>query len=89
MMEDINFLKKVRGKGVAVVAVCEDEGEDIFMVYEEDGYKDIWLFDSGCFYYVCGQEWFFFYKEFDGKNVILFSGKEVKIEGDGDVNVKV
>lgn len=54
MMEDINLLKKVRGKGVAVVAVCEDEGEDILMVHEEDGHKDIWLLDSGCSYHVCG-----------------------------------
>lgn len=43
----------------------------------------------GCFYYICGKkEWFYFYKECDGKYVILFNSGEVKIDDVGYVNVK-
>lgn len=72
---------KVCGKGVVIMIMSEYEGEDVIMVEDDDGYKDMWLFDLGYFYYVFRKmELFFFYEECDGTIIILLNDEWVNVE---------
>lgn len=60
-----------------------------FIVYEYNRFKDDWVFDLGCFYYVCGRrDLFFIYEVCDRKSLILFNVEEVNFEGVGNFEIE-
>lgn len=85
MEEDMDLLRRIRGKGVAIV-VDEDERCEVLMVQEEKEPKDVWVLESGSSHHFCAnREWFSSYEVHDGRWITLPNGEEVKVEGVEDV----
>ncbi|KAK9681822.1 hypothetical protein RND81_10G029900 [Saponaria officinalis] len=86
--EDLKELKKTRGIGVAAMAEVDD-GE-LLMFYGEKEPKESWVLDSGTSYHICRRSnWFSSYEECEGKMVTLPNDDKTKIEGVGEVKVRI
>ncbi|KAK9749527.1 hypothetical protein RND81_02G131900 [Saponaria officinalis] len=86
--EDLKELKKTRGIGVA--AMTEVDDGELLMVHREKEPNESWVSDSGTSYHICRRrDWFSSYEECEGKMVTLPNGDKAKIEGIGEVKVRL
>lgn len=85
--EELKELKKNQGAG-SVSLVAADE--DALLVQEDKGSKEEWVLDSGCSHHICvRKEWFSSYEKCERKMVTLPNGKRVKVDGIGEVTMKL